>query len=55
MRSFEFSLPNGRRISMTAPEHLLIPKHLEGQGIVNYEPDTMACAAAICGLAPSGA
>lgn len=50
MRTFEFVLPAGRRIAMSAPEHLSIPQHLEQNGVVDYEPDTLACAAAICSL-----
>ena len=37
---------------MSAPHHLLIPKHLEAHGISGYEPDTMACAAAILSTRP---
>lgn len=38
----------GRRISMTAPSNYIIPKALARGGLANHEPETMACAVALC-------
>jgi FkbM family methyltransferase len=38
----------GRRVRMTAPSDYIIPKSLERGGLAAHEPETIACALALC-------
>lgn len=50
MRNFNFTLPGGGTIEMSAPETLFIPRVLEEQGLSGYEVHSLATAIAICTL-----